>query len=152
MSPKIITSTHLNHSAPTAPTALLLSKPRKSSRSSCAKSKSIGLTHPHHGAPDSQPIPDGGTLARATFDLQLPHDLHPHRISLQPPDNLIVESPADAPRVLPWLERCRFRLPRNLANAIALFLIIASTALPPAFDDQDDDDDERDPERHAQTT
>src|SRR5713226_5147247 len=59
---------------------------------------------------------DADSDSRATFDLQLPHDAHPHTISIQPPDKLTVESAADASRALPWLERCRFRLPRDIRS------------------------------------
>jgi hypothetical protein len=98
--------------------------------------KSLAETHPALLAK--------GRLARAVFDILFRNAERPHKLCICPPDQIIFEVPADAPRVLPWLEKCRLRLPRSAVQALCLLLLALAGALTPGDWDDDDDDDEPD--------
>jgi len=86
------------------------------------------------------PIRAKAILTRATFDLELENSERPLRLTIRPPDTIIIESRADADAIRRWLEKCRFRFPR-LCRAVALALLTLAGALLTSYDDDTDDDD-----------
>ena len=94
-------------------------------------------------------IPSNAVLACATFDFQL-HDFdRPHKVSIRPPENLSFEFPADASRLIPWLDKHGFRLIRRLAQALALPMLALVCALSAVSDLDDQDDDDIDSDRYV---
>jgi len=81
-----------------------------------------------------EPIPTKGRLASATFDFTSKTPSGPTNCIIRPPGDLTLEFPADAHRVLPWLDRSRFRVLRRLARTIALLLLAIAGAFSPGFE------------------
>lgn len=55
------------------------------------------------------PIPKGGELVQATLNVELVGSPRPHTVQIVPPCTLTFQSPEDAARILPLLERRGFR-------------------------------------------
>jgi hypothetical protein len=56
------------------------------------------------------PIPKGGELVQATLNVELVGSPRPHTVQIVPPYTLTFQSPEDAARILPLLERRGFRV------------------------------------------
>ena len=89
---------------------------------------------------DTQLIPQAATPEQATFEIQLAGENRPHKISIRPPDTLVLETPADGPIVLQWLDSNCFRLVASLALIIAITL---AAGLSDGDNDEDDADSDR---------
>jgi len=92
--------------------------------------KSLGEAHPV--------LLGKGKLARAVFDIRFEDSDRPHKLCICPPNQITFESPADAPRILAWLEKCRLRLLRQALQVLCL-LALAAGAFGAADGDEDDD-------------
>jgi hypothetical protein len=76
------------------------------------------------------PLPKGGELVRATFDVLFEDAREPHWVEIIPPHTLRLQDPADAVRIVSLLTRRGFNTARMLA--LALLLTIAGL-VPDAF-------------------
>ena len=94
------------------------------------------------------PIPRAGTLAGASFDLQFQKMDRPTMVHIRPPFTLQIEPQCDARPVLSWLDKRGFRIPRRLANALALAALVLTAALSPVLDTDPDGDDDEHPHHH----
>ena len=95
----------------------------------------------------STPFPSTGTITAAVFLIEFCDSPEPRRVVVCLPDTVLLERPSDAPIVFRWLDKCRLRLPRKLAQillALSLSLIAANAS--PLVDDDTDDADDDDPE------
>lgn len=93
--------------------------------------------------------PPATTITQATFELHFEDSPRPHRVTIRPPQNLILEFPDDRPRIAPWLSQRRFRRPPTALSTLAALLIALATAVAPALDDDDGDDDDAPTDRHT---
>jgi hypothetical protein len=89
---------------------------------------------------DTQLIPKAATPEQATFELQLAGQNRPHRVTIRPPDTLVLETPADGPMVLQWLDCRSFR---QIASLVLIIAIPLAAGLSDGDNDEDDADSDR---------
>ncbi len=85
---------------------------------------------------DTDFIPSGTTITSATIDVKIENAPHPHKCTLHPPDQVLLESPSDKPVIMPWLQK------RHFLQIAAACLVAVASAMAPAFDDDSLDDDD----------
>lgn len=132
---------------PNAKEARLIQLALKSNNSLHEKTtlESDNLLDASHGP---SPIPDQGTVDKATLEVQFQHSSTPHRVTLQHPDTVTVQFPEDAPTILAWLHHMGLTASKQ---AITALLLALATALAPAMSDNDGDDDDPDSDRYSFT-
>ena len=93
-------------------------------------------------APPDLPLPTAAKPIRAILAFLFRHDPVARTVEISPPRTLILESPADAPRVTAFLAKRHFAIARKLASLLVILLATVSAILPDTDDDTDDDDDD----------
>ncbi len=79
-------------------------------------------------AQDPHAVPNGAILAAATIEVEADNWPTPHHVKLRPPGTVSLDHPEDAPVILPWLQKHRFRIGTALADAITILLLTLASA------------------------